>query len=131
MFKIFTKLKEQALYVKKSKSRFKTQKVKFLEYVIWSEHIKKDSEKTVAVRNWLTQKNQKSLSFSRISELLLKVCIQLLKNSWISSHTELFLLASLEFCAHALDMSQDFLSISVYHLGMWSQNYWVIFSMCH
>jgi len=32
--KILKKLKERALYVKQSKSRFKTQKVKFLDYVI-------------------------------------------------------------------------------------------------
>jgi len=35
--KILKKLKERALYVKQSKSRFETQKVKFLDYVIWSE----------------------------------------------------------------------------------------------
>ena len=32
--KILAKLNEWALYVKKSKSRFETQEVKFLEYVI-------------------------------------------------------------------------------------------------
>jgi len=49
--KILEKLKKRALYVKQLKSRFKTWKVKFLDYVIWSEHIKKDSEKTVTIRN--------------------------------------------------------------------------------
>jgi len=39
--------------VKQSKNKFKTQKVKFLNYVIWSEHIKKDSEKIVIIRDWL------------------------------------------------------------------------------
>jgi len=54
MWKILKKLKERALYVKQLKSRFKTQKVKFLDYVIWSEQIEKNSEKTVAVQNWPT-----------------------------------------------------------------------------
>ncbi len=32
--KVLEKLNERALYVKKSKSRFKTKKIKFLDYVI-------------------------------------------------------------------------------------------------
>jgi len=54
VWKILEKLKKRALYVKQSKSRFKTQKVKFLDYVIWSEQIEKNSEKTVTVKNWST-----------------------------------------------------------------------------
>jgi len=50
--KILEKLNKRALYVKKSKSRFKTKKIKFLNYVIQFEQIKKNSEKTNAVRNW-------------------------------------------------------------------------------
>jgi len=50
--KVLEKLNERALYVKKSKSRFETKKIKFLDYVIWSEQIKKNSKKTNAVRNW-------------------------------------------------------------------------------
>jgi len=49
--KVQEKLNERALYVKKSKSRFKTKKIKFLDYVIQFEQIEKDSEKTNAVRN--------------------------------------------------------------------------------
>jgi len=49
--KVLEKLNERALYVKKSKSRFKTKKIKFLDYVIQFEQIKKDSEKMNAVRN--------------------------------------------------------------------------------
>jgi len=49
--KILKKLKERALYVKQLKNRFETQKVRFLDYVIWSEWIKKNSEKIVTVRN--------------------------------------------------------------------------------
>jgi len=49
--KILEKLNERALYVKKSKSRFKTKKIKFLNYVIQSEQIEKNSKKTNAVRN--------------------------------------------------------------------------------
>jgi len=52
--KILEKLKKRALYVKQSKSRFKTEKVRFLDYVIWSEWIEKNSEKTVTVWNWST-----------------------------------------------------------------------------
>jgi len=50
--KVLRKLNERALYVKKSKSRFKTKKIKFLDYVIQSEQIEKNSEKTDTVRNW-------------------------------------------------------------------------------
>ncbi len=35
VYKILMKLNEQAMYVKKSKSRFKIKKIQFLEYVIW------------------------------------------------------------------------------------------------
>jgi len=49
--KILRKLSERVLYVKKSKSKFKAKKIKFLDYVIQSEQIKKDSKKTNAVRN--------------------------------------------------------------------------------
>ncbi len=49
--KILKKLNERALYVKKSKSRFKTKKIEFLNYVIQFEQIKKNSKKTNAVRN--------------------------------------------------------------------------------
>jgi len=54
VWKILKKLKKRALYVKQSKSRFKTKKIKFLDYVIWSEWIEKNSEKTATVRNWST-----------------------------------------------------------------------------
>jgi len=50
--KVLEKLNKRALYVKKSKSRFKTKKIKFLDYVIQFEQIEKNSEKTDAVRNW-------------------------------------------------------------------------------
>jgi len=49
--KILEKLNKRALYVKKSKNRFKTKEIKFLDYVIQFEQIKKDSKKTNAVRN--------------------------------------------------------------------------------
>jgi len=52
MHKVLKKLKERTLYVKKSKSRFKTKKIEFLNYVIQSEQIKKNSKKMNAVRNW-------------------------------------------------------------------------------
>jgi len=34
MYKVLTKLNEQAMYVKKLKSRFKIKKIQFLKYVI-------------------------------------------------------------------------------------------------
>ncbi len=54
--KVLRKLNERALYVKKSKSRFKTKEIKFLDYVIQSGQIKKNPEKTNAVRNWSPSK---------------------------------------------------------------------------
>jgi len=54
VWKILQKLKKRVLYVKQSKNKFETQKVRFLDYVIWSEWIKKNSEKTMTVKNWLT-----------------------------------------------------------------------------
>jgi len=49
--KILEKLNERALYVKKSKSRFETKEIEFLNYIIQSEQIKKNSKKTNTVRN--------------------------------------------------------------------------------
>ncbi len=49
--KILRKLNKRALYVKKLKSKFEAKKIKFLDYIIQSEQIKKDSKKTNAVRN--------------------------------------------------------------------------------
>ena len=49
--KVLKKLNKRTLYVKKSKSRFETKKIKFLNYVIQLEQIKKNSKKTNAVRN--------------------------------------------------------------------------------
>jgi len=50
--KVLKKLSERVLYVKKSKSKFEAKEIKFLNYVIQPEQIKKDSKKTDAVRNW-------------------------------------------------------------------------------
>jgi len=50
--KVLRKLSERVLYVKKSKSKFEAKKIEFLDYVIQSEQIKKDSKKMNAVRNW-------------------------------------------------------------------------------
>jgi len=54
--KVLKKLNERTLYVKKSKSKFKAKKIKFLNYVIQFEQIKKNSKKTDAVRNWPSSK---------------------------------------------------------------------------
>ncbi len=61
MHKVLRKLNERALYVKKSKSRFKTKKIKFLDYVIQFEQIEKNSEKTDTVRNWALSKQVKKV----------------------------------------------------------------------
>jgi len=49
--KVLAKLNEQAMYVKKLKSRFKIKKIQFLKYVIWSDQIKKNFKKTETVQN--------------------------------------------------------------------------------
>jgi len=59
--KILKKLSERVLYVKKSKSKFKAKKIKFLNYVIQSEQIEKNSKKTNAVRNWPSSKQVKKV----------------------------------------------------------------------
>ncbi len=50
--KVLRKLNKRALYVKKSKSRFEAKKIEFLNYIIQSGQIKKNSKKMNAVRNW-------------------------------------------------------------------------------
>jgi len=50
--KVLKKLNKRTLYVKKSKSKFKAKKIKFLNYIIQSEQIKKNSKKTNTVSNW-------------------------------------------------------------------------------
>ncbi len=54
--KVLRKLNKRALYVKKSKSKFEAKKIKFLNYIIQSEQIEKNSKKTDAVRNWPSPK---------------------------------------------------------------------------
>ncbi len=54
--KVLRKLSERVLYVKKSKSKFNAKKIKFLNYVIQSEQIEKNSKKTDTVRNWPSSK---------------------------------------------------------------------------
>jgi len=61
MHKVLEKLNERALYVKKSKSRFETKEIKFLNYVIQSEQIEKNLRKTDAVRNWPSPKRVKEV----------------------------------------------------------------------
>ena len=54
--KVLRKLSERVLYVKKSKSKFEAKEIEFLDYIIWSEQIEKNSKKTDAVRNWPSSK---------------------------------------------------------------------------
>jgi len=51
VYKILAKLNEQAMYVKKLKSRFKIKKIQFLKYVIQFNQIKKNLKKTETVWN--------------------------------------------------------------------------------
>ncbi len=50
--KVLKKLNKRTLYVKKSKSKFKAKEIEFLNYIIQSEQIKKNSKKMNTVRNW-------------------------------------------------------------------------------
>ncbi len=59
--KILGKLNKRALYVKKSKSRFETKEIKFLDYVIQPEQIEKNSKKMNTVRNWPPPKRVKEV----------------------------------------------------------------------
>ncbi len=65
--KVLKKLNERTLYVKKSKSRFKTKEIEFLDYIIQFEQIKKNSRKMNAVRNWpLSKQVKKVQAFLRL-----------------------------------------------------------------
>ncbi len=59
--KVLEKLNERALYVKKSKSKFKAKKIEFLDYIIQFEQIEKNLKKTNAVRNWPLLKQVKKV----------------------------------------------------------------------
>ncbi len=59
--KVLRKLNERTLYVKKSKSKFEAKEIKFLDYIIQPEQIKKNSKKTNAVRNWPPPKRVKEV----------------------------------------------------------------------
>ncbi len=59
--KVLRKLNERALYVKKSKSKFEAKEIEFLDYIIQSGQIEKDSKKTDAVRNWPLSKQVKKV----------------------------------------------------------------------
>jgi len=59
--KVLKKLNKRTLYVKKSKSRFETKKIEFLNYIIQFEQIEKNSKKTDAVRNWPSLKQVKKV----------------------------------------------------------------------
>jgi len=61
MHKVLRKLNKRALYVKKSKSKFEVKEIEFLDYVIQSEQIEKNSKKTDAVRNWPLSKQVKKV----------------------------------------------------------------------
>ncbi len=61
VYKILRKLSERVLYVKKSKSKFKAKEIKFLNYIIQSEQIKKNSKKTNTVKNWPSSKQVKKV----------------------------------------------------------------------
>jgi len=75
VYKVLKKLNERALYVKKSKSRFKTKKIEFLDYVIQFEQIKKNlKENRCSQKLAFTEMSQESTSLFRVDELLLKVC---------------------------------------------------------
>ena len=59
--KVLQKLKEAELRVKLKKSKFHTQEVKFLEYIIRHEQIEMNGEKTKAVEDWLRSEKVKDV----------------------------------------------------------------------
>ncbi len=66
--KVLRKLNKRALYVKKSKSKFKAKKIKFLNYIIQSEQIEKNSKKMNAVKNWPSLRQVKKVqAFLRLT----------------------------------------------------------------
>ncbi len=66
--KVLRKLNKRALYVKKSKSKFKAKEIKFLDYIIQSGQIKKNPKKTDTVRNWPSSKQVKEVqAFLRLT----------------------------------------------------------------
>jgi len=117
VWKVLKKLKKRALYVKQSKSRFETQKVKFLGYVIWPEQIEKDPEKTAAVWDWSTSMRLKEVqaflelvnyywkfvpNYSQIAEPLTQLTQKTEKWHWDQKQEEAFsaLKESLSETAH-------------------------------
>jgi hypothetical protein len=71
--KVLEKLNERALYVKKSKSRFETKEIKFLDYIIQPGQIEKDPENGRSQELASAETSQGSTSLPRVDELLLKV----------------------------------------------------------
>ncbi len=68
MHKVLEKLNERALYVKKSKSKFKAKEIEFLNYIIQSEQIEKNSKKTDTVKNWpLSRQVKKVQAFLKLT----------------------------------------------------------------
>jgi len=59
--KILKKLNKRTLYVKKSKNKFEAKEIEFLDYIIQSGQIEKNSKKTDAVRNWPLSKQVKKV----------------------------------------------------------------------
>jgi len=59
--KVLKKLNKRTLYVKKSKSKFEAKEIEFLNYIIQSEQIEKNSKKTNTVRNWPSLKQVKKV----------------------------------------------------------------------
>jgi len=115
--KVLRKLNKRALYVKKSKSKFEAKEIKFLDYVIQSEQIKKNLKKTDAVRNWpspkwvkkvqaflrLTNYYQKFISnYARIAESLTQLMRKNKKWHWDMKQKDAFhaLKKSLSRTAH-------------------------------
>jgi hypothetical protein len=56
------------------KSKFETKEIEFLNYIIQSEQIKKNSKRQTQSETDLCKMSQESTSLSGIDELLLKVC---------------------------------------------------------
>jgi hypothetical protein len=73
--KVLRKAQWKGFVCEKSKSRFETKKIEFLNYVIQFEQIKKNSRRQTQSETGLHQNESRKYKPFRVDELLLKVCI--------------------------------------------------------
>lgn len=86
-----TILREQQLFLKKTRCQFAVQCVKYLSHVISQKGVEMDKEKIQAVIGWHQSKSVKAMRsnarFFRVSRLLQKVCPELCRH-WLSTEND-------------------------------------------